>query len=302
MKRFLYGLAALGLLVGGGGHVKGQGPIRLFAPPLGSTETHLNGQNDGGIAVGSAKSADGTTQGLILDTNTGIFTNYVAPGATYTALMDINNLGQMVGLAGDAAFNYTGFFSDGSSFTAVNFPGALITVPTGINVMGLLTGYYFDASFVAHGFVRQDDGSYVTLDVPGWLGTFAIGINRTGEIAGYGITQAGAKNGFFLGVGGYDTGNFGFGDGTSFEFHRINDSSLMVGAFDDANGVSHAFINQRDSNGNFFNTMLDPPGSTSASANGISNFTIDNRIYVGGVRMTSDGVAEIYEEIYYASP
>lgn len=60
------------------------------------------------------------------------------------------------------------------------------TFALAINPAGKIVGYFTDASNLAHGFVRERDGSFVTFDAPGAVnGTFPAAINPGGWITGY---------------------------------------------------------------------------------------------------------------------
>src|SRR5882762_9111267 len=59
------------------------------------------------------------------------------------------------------------------------------TTPTSINAKGAVTGVWFQGG-IAHGFVRQSDGTIETFDVPNATrGTFPTSINKKGETTGY---------------------------------------------------------------------------------------------------------------------
>jgi hypothetical protein len=69
------------------------------------------------------------------------------------------------------------------------FSKALIP-PALINPEGRITGTYYDANNMAHGFLRDSNGTMITFDAPGagttgdFPGTYAVGINPKGASLG----------------------------------------------------------------------------------------------------------------------
>lgn len=75
--------------------------------------------------------------------------------------------------------------------------------PTSINPAGVIAGLYVDASSVAHGLLRDVDGTLTAFDVPGagtasGQGTFIGGINPAGAITGNYVDAAGVSHGYLL--------------------------------------------------------------------------------------------------------
>src|SRR5262249_44861488 len=143
----------------------------------------------------------------------GALTTLTVPGASYTQLYGINNVGQIVGFSNKGSFLFSGgtftmlpvavgialglndsgqigggegdhgFLLSGGTLTTFDAPRASVTVPTGINNAGQIVGAYADISGQGHGFVLSG-ANLVTLDVPGSNLTEAFGINDRGEVVG----------------------------------------------------------------------------------------------------------------------
>ena len=112
----------------------------------------------------------------------GVFTTINYPGATDTAVLGINNSGQIVGSFGDSTGEH-GFMDAGSFFTVLNYPGAIHTDPYGINDSGQIVGTFYDST--GQHFFVDTGGVFTTLDYPGTISTWASGINDSGQIVGY---------------------------------------------------------------------------------------------------------------------
>jgi hypothetical protein len=198
---------------------------------------------------------------------------------TDTALGDINNRNQIVGIYGSQE---TSFLDDRGAFSiiAAPFPGTDQTIVSKINNEGqIVGGYHNNTGF--HGFI-DDRGTFSPIDVPfsGAADTIAGGINERGQI-----------------VGQYDdtTGVHGFLDdrgrfspiviplsGVSDTFPRgINNRAQIVGFYNDTTG-SHGFLIDR---GRF--TAINVPFS---GAHDSAAFTINNRGQIVGAYSDSNGM------------
>jgi probable HAF family extracellular repeat protein len=127
------------------------------------------GINDAGQVVGSNASGQGTLY------SGGSFTTYNYPGATFTRGDGINDLGQIVGLTGDAAVGH-GFLLSGGVFSAF---------PVGSDAQGINNAGEVVGAFNGHGFLAIG-GTITTFDDPAPGATFnrAVRINDAGQIAG----------------------------------------------------------------------------------------------------------------------
>ncbi len=180
-----------------------------------------------------------------------IFTTLDMPGATFTTVAGINNLGQIVGNSSAGSF-----LLSGGNFTALN----LRAPPSGINDSGQIVG----GDFIYSG------GNYTTLHAGGAFDyTTASGINNAGQVVGftYNVRSGQAYDpntgpGYLLTGSGYTT----FGMYTTIG-RGINDSSQIVGySYMYPNGMHHAFLLSGD---NY--TTFDVPGATTTEAYGINN-------------------------------
>ena len=96
---------------------------------------------------------------------------------------DINNLGQITGVAYDSNHNAHGFVIDGKKFTLLDYSGATQgTYAFGINEKQDIVGNYVDNSG-KHGFIYSQ-GRYTTLDHPTGYETNVTGINNSGLTVG----------------------------------------------------------------------------------------------------------------------
>lgn len=138
-----------------------------------------------------------------------LYTEVVRPGASTTALWDINNSGLMVGYsaAGSGPTDYfSSFIYDGSSFTSLTGPaGAISSAALGISDSGIVVGSYYSSMTDADGnvglgpstgFIYQA-GAYTTLTVAGATETVLRGISPDGRyVTGYYGTDTGTGVGF----------------------------------------------------------------------------------------------------------
>ena len=108
------------------------------------------------------------------------FTTIDVPGAGYTIIWGVNNLGDMVGSYGqDTAQDAHGFLYS-STFTYFDYPGQSVTVPRGINDSNLIVGYAGSGvlSFLYDGttFTSFHDGNDSA--------TYSNGLNNGGDVVG----------------------------------------------------------------------------------------------------------------------
>jgi probable HAF family extracellular repeat protein len=226
--------------------------------------THFAGINDGGQIVGWTPGVP--NHGFVKDGMT--FKMLDVPGANFTELIDINNLGQIVGLHGPGG---RAFSTDGTTFTSYDYPGALFTYANGINDKGQIVGAYRVEVVVGPNSVQDFDHALVidgpiitSFDVPGAYSTAATGINNSGQIVGTYTESSGKAHGFLK----YrDTlVSFDYPGARSTDALGINDSGQIVGTYFDATNGLHGFIKDGDKF-----TSLDFPDATFTAAYGINN-------------------------------
>jgi probable HAF family extracellular repeat protein len=143
-------------------------------------------------------------------------------------------------------------FADSGHSITFDAPGAGTapgsgTWPDAINDLGQVIGYSITDNTLYHGFVRHVDGRIETIDVPG-AGTVP-----------------------------------GSGDGTSPE--GINNEGTIVGQYQDANLVVHAFVREPD--GRFI--TFDAPGAGSGPIQGTAALDINSEGTIVGVSVDSNG-------------
>jgi probable HAF family extracellular repeat protein len=261
MKRVLYALIALCLVVGGAGQAQAQpGYSYTTLDVPGSTYTQPNGINTLGQIVGQYY-ASRSYHGFLL--SDGRYTALDVPQAVNTFAEGINTSGQIVG-GYSAGGTQHGFLLSGGSYTALDVPGSMMTIPRGINDSGQIVGQYQNSSSTTHGFLLSG-GNYTTLNVPHSVYTLAAGINASGQIVGQYYGVAGGSNGyhgFLLSGGSYTTLDVPDSDYTVAE--GINDAGQVIGNYV-ADEISHGFLWDGV---NY--TTLDPPGSVLTFAYGIN--------------------------------
>ena len=127
----------------------------------GSVKTSFYALDNTGKAAGHYKGTDGLYHGVIMED--GVLTQYDFPGATQTFIYGISDeTGALSGNIVDEA-GVTRAFSGNLTIT---FPGAVKTYGDFVNAAGVVVGSYVDADGMAHGFMRNPDGSFITIDVP----------------------------------------------------------------------------------------------------------------------------------------
>ena len=143
------------------------------------------------------------------------------------------------------------------------FSKALIP-PALINPEGRITGTYYDANNMAHGFLRDSNGTMITFDAPGAgtgssQGTFPSSINPAGAITGYDYDANFLGHGFLRSSNGTFT-TFDVPGLTSTFPSSISQAGAITGSYaynNDVNSVGHGFL--RASNGTLI--TFDAPGA-----------------------------------------
>ena len=183
---------------------------RIVVPgePIGDDIIRID--NRGRIA-GTYQDDAGAFHGFLRDSR-GRFITVDFPGAAGTAVYDVNDRSQIVGVYSNTDMN-TGRAADRRSFlrdergrfTTIQVPGSVQTQVFGINNRGQLVGEYLDGGGRFHGFVL-DRGRLTTLDVRGSAATGALDINDRGQIVGiHADDPTVGLHGFLLSGGVYTT-------------------------------------------------------------------------------------------------
>jgi len=105
----------------------------------------------GGLIAGISFESATLVHGYVLDR--GVYTQFDAPGATFTQAWDVSPTGTVVGYFNPVTSH--GFSRDANGFTVIDVPGAQWTRIFGINPRGDMVGSYADASNTVHGFLLR---------------------------------------------------------------------------------------------------------------------------------------------------
>lgn len=196
--------------------------------------TQAWGGNDKGDVVGRyrKKRQQAPFKGFLR--KKGKITTIEVTGARWTQAIDINNVGDIVGVYRDAFGVQHGFLLEKDNFTTIDFPGAVRTNARGINEQGDIVGIYLDANNFWHGFLLEKD-NFTAIDfLPGATQTFANGISNQGHIVGNYRGLDGNTHGFLL-----KKNNFTIIDnpcGLEERFRDINNRGHIIGFFIDPDG------------------------------------------------------------------
>jgi len=127
---------------------------RGFDAIVESATMHNGATPDGRFVVGLfTDMMDNRGKGYIFES--GRFTPFEVPGASFTAAWDVNPSRVIVGVFQDSAGAFHGFSYDGQVFGRVDVPGARATRIFGINAGGDMVGAFVDGAGRTHGFLAQ---------------------------------------------------------------------------------------------------------------------------------------------------
>ncbi len=116
------------------------------------------------------------------------------PGGTFSTAWDINNIGEIVGIASDAGgVNRRVIWQNGVIVDTLPQPGSAVTRATQLNERRQLVGYALQNSTIAYG-VFWNQGTAVKIQpLPGTAasGAAANGLNAQGDVAGGGTGGGG---------------------------------------------------------------------------------------------------------------
>jgi hypothetical protein len=287
MKSNILGLLTVGLLVGSS--ATSAAPFFAPVPAVPGSDagsTFALALNNADMIGGSYTTGGGAITHGFVGTLGGLYTtfDYFAPGFTsiYTQVRAMDNAGNAIGFAQDAAGNYREFSrTAGGTVTTLVNPSTgnpLDRIGQGINSAGAIVGSYYTSGTDIRGFILSPDGlTLTTLSDPfAPHSTQARGINDSGIVVG-GYTAGGLSNGFVYnsGSGTYTTLDDPLGVLGTF-LAGINNAGQIVGDYSDASNISHGFL--YDPTGHTF-TTLDAPGATNSQAWQINN---DGQVTVTG--------------------
>jgi len=299
------------------------GTITEFdAPGAGTAKnegTFAFGINTAGDIAGMYSDSVVAYHGFVRTAATQTITQFDVPGAPTT----VRHRGT-IPFAIDTAGDITGYYVDTSAirhgflrtivngnptYTTFDAPNAGAnstdgTVPLAIDAGGDVTGYYKDSAGTFHGFIRTASTGTITapIDVSGagtapggngfsFRGTLPTCIDTAGDIAGIYADTNGLYHGFIrvastgtitapLDSPGSATG--GLFPGTLPA--GFNDSGVISGVYEDANGLNHAFVR---SAGGTFTAPLNAPNASTTSIGIFPGGTVavginDSGIVTGG--------------------
>lgn len=195
----------------------------------------------------------------------GTYTKIDFPGAVDTveccsAILNINNEGQIVGGYVDTSNTGRGFALDEGRFTTIDFPGSIYTEALGINAQGRIVGEYLDSANVSHGFLLKRH-VFRTIDFPGAVNTFVNWINSANDMVGGYMDAAGSFHGFLV-RGGVST-SFDYPGASNTFGLGINARGEIVGIYLDSSALNaHGFLLSKGK----FHTFDFPGANTNAAA------------------------------------
>jgi hypothetical protein len=203
--------------------------------------TEGRGINSRRTVVGDYATSDGNLHGFFL--SGGTFTGFDVPGASFTAVLSINNPGDFTGTFVDGSGIQQAFVSVGGTLTSFSVPGAPATLAYDINdSKRLVVGYYVDASGVLHGQYRDRNGAlHFPIDPTGSVGTILFGDNNKNWVVGRYADASGVTHGlFFVPPDRFFT--FDFPGSTFTSLNGISSQGNITGRYVDASGIAHGFI------------------------------------------------------------
>lgn len=220
------------------GFIKTAGGSYTNLDVTGASDTFVYGINALGRIVGGYGNPEVYTSGhgFIYDNGTYTFP-FDVPSSFGTYPAGINRTGQIAGqYSQDGTFQgVRGFIWSDGNFITLTAPGAISTEPRGINDASWIVGSYGDANSINHGFIRSPGGNYTTFDIPGAKHTLVSGINNHNWISGFYRNNDGTAHGFV-----YDGVTISYIDipgANDTQVWGINDLGQLVGTYSD-----HGFL------------------------------------------------------------
>jgi YVTN family beta-propeller protein len=263
----------------------------------GATSTEAALINNVGQIVGSYTDSKGIGHGFLLFN--GKFTSITDPAyaCCATFLSAITDTGVIVGSGIDANGNFHGFELSNGTFTTLDFPGAnftqLLDIPfNNSTIVGVYNNDYPNG--MAQG-LTYANGQFGTFDVTGATGTVLNGISDGGQVLGN-YSTSDAAHAFVTTCTTQSSGLVcsqnltivDFPGATLTEPSDINDNGQVVGAYVDANDVTHGYLMTA---GPF--AYVANAGSNTVSVIDISTGLVANTITVGtapsGVAISPNG-------------
>jgi uncharacterized membrane protein len=166
------------------------------------------------------------------------------PGAAYTGISSLNNLGDFVGgyVVGPGLGPGLGFVSDGVEFTSIEITDAFANDAAGINDVSMIVGtFHADNLLFSQGYLFES-GILNVLDTPFAEALRPDDINSQGVVAGSFLFSA--FNSPFRGfvMDGAEWSLIHFPGAEETRVQGINDNNQLVGTYSFADGRSHGFV------------------------------------------------------------
>ncbi len=268
----------------------------------GSVNTYFYGLDNLGKAVGHYKGQDELYHGIIMEN--GELTQYDFPDAVETFIYGISDeTGALSGNIVDDTGVTRGFSGD----LPITFPGAVTTYADFVNASGVIVGSYVDTEGMAHGFMRNPDGSFITVGVPELPNLQFLFVNAINDV-GVVIFRAKAVNDIprsYILLPGSTPHELRFPGSVSTVVRNINQDGSIIGYYDSNDGRRHGFSaipvtkEESDQFSNAFNVKLtkglnmlsqplaSPNPMTAKSLAGIAGATVviafdaENQSFVG---------------------
>ena len=221
----------------------------------GSVNTYFYALDNAGKAAGYYKDTDGLYHGVILED--GALTQYDFPNAVQTFIFGLSD--ETGALSGNI-IDETGVIRAFSGDMVITFPGAVKTYGDFVNAAGVVVGSYVDADGLAHGFIRNPDGSFVTIDVPETPELrfiFVNAINDVGFIVFRAMAVDDIQRSYIIFPGGTPQ-ELRVPDSVNTVVRNINQDGSIIGYYDATDGRRLGFVGRptTDPNGADFGTVF----------------------------------------------
>jgi len=240
-----------------------QGTYTQIDVPNGINGTFVQGTDSIGDLVGSYIDVDFNTHGFLF--SGGVYTTIDYPGATYTLLTAINDVGQIVGVTNlnpPGAFLYD---VATHTFTPIAYPRATSTSPYGINNSGTIVGYYSYGNGGATSGFELIGSQYYSVKPSNVANSSVYGISNSGEVVGGVPSRNQAMLNFLFKHGHYYP--IAIPSAPADTAYGINpEGTALVGAYAPSSGLVAGFLYQ-----NKVLQTLQFPGANATFAYGVNS-------------------------------
>lgn len=152
----------------------------------------MNGFNTSGDGLGVYLEGGSTPRPVMMPHDADPYIYHVS-GEYSSMLLDINDVGQIVGSTSGDSGSYTFILLNGVMNTLPSIAGGPMTARD-INNSGQVAGYFFDGTG-RHGCI-YDGAGYTVVDLEGLPGVALQGLNDRGQLIGSYLTPTGGSRGF----------------------------------------------------------------------------------------------------------